>query len=68
MAEDSKPTVLIVGAGIGGLLLGALLERASIRYSIFERAVSVKPLGNEYRSWSVHVHARHCVNIGASLT
>ncbi|KAG0201588.1 hypothetical protein BGX33_010237, partial [Mortierella sp. NVP41] len=42
---SSKPTVLIVGAGVGGLMLGALLEKASIPYLILERATAVKPLG-----------------------
>ncbi|KAF9097531.1 hypothetical protein BGX23_008609 [Mortierella sp. AD031] len=41
-----RPKVLIVGAGLGGLLLGALLERCNIPYTIFERATSVKPLGS----------------------
>ncbi|KAF9899878.1 hypothetical protein BX616_002801 [Lobosporangium transversale] len=41
----SPPKVLIVGAGVAGLLLGALLERAKIPYVIFERAATVKPLG-----------------------
>ncbi|KAF9102079.1 hypothetical protein BGX29_004968 [Mortierella sp. GBA35] len=44
--EEVKPKVLIVGAGIGGLLLGALLEKAAIPYEIFERTSSVKPLGS----------------------
>lgn len=43
--HSSQPTVLIVGAGIGGLMLGALLERADIPYAIFERTAEVKPLG-----------------------
>ncbi|KAF9428900.1 hypothetical protein BGZ94_000561, partial [Podila epigama] len=38
--------VVIVGAGIGGLTLGALLERAGIEFQIFERAREVKPLGS----------------------
>ncbi|KAK3830309.1 MAG: hypothetical protein J3R72DRAFT_259556 [Linnemannia gamsii] len=41
-----KPTVLIVGAGLGGLMLGALLEKSGIPYKIFERATAVKPLGS----------------------
>ncbi|KAG0050744.1 hypothetical protein BGZ83_004491 [Gryganskiella cystojenkinii] len=48
MASTNKPealTVLIVGAGIGGLLLGGLLEKAGVSYRIFERAATVKPLG-----------------------
>ncbi|CAO3566512.1 unnamed protein product [Mortierella alpina] len=39
------PTVLISGAGLGGLMLGALLERINVPYHIFERAAKVKPLG-----------------------
>ncbi|KAG0332009.1 hypothetical protein BG000_010411, partial [Podila horticola] len=41
-----KPKVLIVGAGLGGITLGILLERAGIPYEIFERAAEVKPLGS----------------------
>lgn len=41
----TTPHVLIVGAGLGGLLLGALLEKCNIPYDILERASSVKPLG-----------------------
>ncbi|KAF9907147.1 hypothetical protein EC991_011287 [Linnemannia zychae] len=44
--SDKKPTVLIVGAGLGGLMLGALLEKSGVPYTIFERAAVVKPLGS----------------------
>ncbi|KAF9994132.1 hypothetical protein BGZ79_001140 [Entomortierella chlamydospora] len=40
------PTVLIVGAGIGGLMLGAVLESANISYHILERAQEPRPLGS----------------------
>lgn len=40
-----KPTVLIVGAGLGGLMLGALLEKIDIPYIIFERTSLIRPLG-----------------------
>ncbi|KAG0291675.1 hypothetical protein BGZ96_004927, partial [Linnemannia gamsii] len=43
---QSPPTVLIVGAGLGGVMLGALLERAGIPFTIVERASKVKPLGS----------------------
>ncbi|KAF9170195.1 hypothetical protein BGX20_009310, partial [Mortierella sp. AD010] len=42
----TRPTVLIVGAGIGGLALAAILERANIPYEIFEKSSSMKPLGS----------------------
>ncbi|KAF9152046.1 hypothetical protein BG015_005872 [Linnemannia schmuckeri] len=41
-----KPTVLIVGAGLGGLMLGALLEKIDIPYIIFERTSLIRPLGS----------------------
>lgn len=42
---QEKPTVLIVGAGLGGVTLGLILEAAGVPFSIFEKASSVKPLG-----------------------
>ncbi|KAF9128386.1 hypothetical protein BGW39_005110 [Mortierella sp. 14UC] len=53
LPTDSKPTVLIVGAGLGGLMLGALLEKQDVPYTIFERSAVVKPLGS-------------CMSIGAA--
>jgi 2-polyprenyl-6-methoxyphenol hydroxylase-like FAD-dependent oxidoreductase len=38
-------TVLIAGAGIGGLALGAALQRARIRYEIFERVTTLREVG-----------------------
>ncbi|KAF9176816.1 hypothetical protein BGZ50_009626, partial [Haplosporangium sp. Z 11] len=43
--DKKAPMVLIVGAGLGGLMLGMVLEKAGIDYCIFERALKVKPLG-----------------------
>lgn len=43
--NDSKPKVLIVGAGIGGLALGILLLKAGVPFQIFERNTDIKPLG-----------------------
>ncbi|KAF8939493.1 hypothetical protein EDD21DRAFT_442467 [Dissophora ornata] len=42
----TKAKVLIVGAGIGGLVLAALLEKAGIEYNVYERAKEVIPLGS----------------------
>ncbi|KAG0246967.1 hypothetical protein BG011_002226 [Mortierella polycephala] len=43
--DKKTPVVLIAGAGLGGLMLGMVLEKAGIEYCIFERALKVKPLG-----------------------
>ncbi|KAG0293464.1 hypothetical protein BGZ96_002806 [Linnemannia gamsii] len=42
---DGPPRVLIAGAGLGGLFLGILLERAGIPYEIYERSAELRPLG-----------------------
>ncbi|KAF9100496.1 hypothetical protein BGX27_000368 [Mortierella sp. AM989] len=44
--DKSIPSVLIIGAGLGGLMLGAVLENANISYHILERATKVRPLGS----------------------
>jgi hypothetical protein len=49
--EDTKAAILdchvcIVGAGIGGLMMGILLERADIKYTILEKHPFHNPLGN----------------------
>lgn len=49
MAPMPHVRVIIVGAGIGGLMLGILLQRMGVTYQIFERAPKVKPLGT---AWS----------------
>lgn len=41
----TPPSVLITGAGLGGLLLAILLEYAKVPYRVLERASSVKPIG-----------------------
>ncbi|KAF9143066.1 hypothetical protein BGX30_001441 [Mortierella sp. GBA39] len=46
MTTAEKPTVLIVGAGLGGLMLGALLEKIDVPYFIFERTSAIKSLGS----------------------
>lgn len=53
--NHSKVGVIIVGAGIGGLTLGALLEIARVPYVIVERADQIKRLGkhkdNDLKYW-----------------
>ncbi|KAF9433071.1 hypothetical protein BGZ76_009919 [Entomortierella beljakovae] len=45
-APTSSLSVIIVGAGLGGLMLGILFEQIGIPYHIFERASEVRPLGS----------------------
>lgn len=47
MAQAS-PKVMIVGAGLGGLVLGILLEKMGIEYDIFERSAVCKPYGTRF--------------------
>ncbi|KAG9321168.1 hypothetical protein KVV02_008462 [Mortierella alpina] len=41
-----RPRVVIVGAGLGGLMMGILLEKMDVPYQILERATKIKPLGS----------------------
>lgn len=43
--ESAPPKVMIVGAGIAGLLLGILLDKAGVPFHIYERSATIKPLG-----------------------
>ncbi|KAG0067185.1 hypothetical protein BGZ90_001117, partial [Linnemannia elongata] len=45
LVTDRPPRVLIAGAGLAGLFLGILLEKAGIPYEIFERSAEIRPLG-----------------------
>ncbi|KAF9279309.1 hypothetical protein BGZ88_012815 [Linnemannia elongata] len=45
LVTDKPPHVLIAGAGLAGLFLGILLEKAGIPYEIFERSAQIRPLG-----------------------
>ncbi|KAF8984262.1 hypothetical protein BGZ46_008435 [Entomortierella lignicola] len=44
--STSNPKVLIVGAGLGGLTLAILLEKANIDYEIYERSTTLRALGS----------------------
>ncbi|KFH66267.1 hypothetical protein MVEG_08366 [Podila verticillata NRRL 6337] len=44
--EPYFPKVLIAGAGIGGLTLGLLLQKANIDFAILEQKETIKPLGS----------------------
>ncbi|KAG0226925.1 hypothetical protein BGX31_007146 [Mortierella sp. GBA43] len=45
-SKGSVPKVMIVGGGLGGLMLGSLLERINVPYHIFERATELRNLGS----------------------
>ncbi|GJJ74645.1 hypothetical protein EMPS_07003 [Entomortierella parvispora] len=45
-SDGKTPHVMIVGAGIGGLFLAILLDKAGIPYEIYERSPEVRPLGS----------------------
>ncbi|KAK3839491.1 MAG: hypothetical protein JOS17DRAFT_798956 [Linnemannia elongata] len=45
VTPNKPPHVLIAGAGLAGLFLGILLEKAGIPYEIFERSAEPRPLG-----------------------
>ncbi|KAG0308784.1 hypothetical protein BGZ98_006831 [Dissophora globulifera] len=47
LLDENKPLhVIIVGAGLGGLMLALLLERLNISYVVLERASEIRPLGS----------------------
>lgn len=45
MNDEPPPSVMIVGAGLGGLTLAILLQRAGIEYQVFEKSTEIKPFG-----------------------
>lgn len=47
LEAQTKPEVIIVGAGLAGLLLAQLLEQIDVPYHVYERAPAVKPLGKD---------------------
>jgi len=55
LVADKPPRVLIAGAGVAGLFLGILLEKAGIPYEIFERSAEIKPLGNCFLLTAYHM-------------
>ncbi|KAG0209585.1 hypothetical protein BGX28_010200 [Mortierella sp. GBA30] len=62
-----KPRVIIAGAGIGGLTLAILLERANISYQVLERALEVKTLGKEAYS-SIISSIGSAISLGSTIS
>ncbi|KAF9941388.1 hypothetical protein BGZ65_003968 [Modicella reniformis] len=46
ITPPERPKVLIVGAGLGGLTLAILLEKAGVPYEVYDRVAEIKPLGS----------------------
>ncbi|KAF8984263.1 hypothetical protein BGZ46_008436 [Entomortierella lignicola] len=44
--RTSNPKSLIVGAGLGGLTLAILLEKANMDYEIYEKSKTLRPVGS----------------------
>jgi len=63
LVTDAPPHVLIAGAGLAGLFLGNLLEKAGIPYEIFERTAEIKPLGNDHAGSLLFLLTRRVVCI-----
>lgn len=51
---SSRPNILIVGAGIGGLLLAQLLRKQGVPYEIFERDENDH---DRLQGWSIAIHS-----------
>lgn len=43
--DTGKPRVIIAGAGIGGLTMAILLNKAGVSFELLERSDDVKQLG-----------------------
>ncbi|KAF9098326.1 hypothetical protein BGX29_007676 [Mortierella sp. GBA35] len=63
-ATTEHPMVLIVGAGLAGLMFGLLLHKGGVPVEIFERAKEVKSLGiyEEFVKLGKHVSAIQVCN------
>jgi 2-polyprenyl-6-methoxyphenol hydroxylase-like FAD-dependent oxidoreductase len=53
MAQSESFEVIIIGAGITGLVLAQALKKAGIKYQIFEREVQMNYRSNE---WTMAIH------------
>jgi 2-polyprenyl-6-methoxyphenol hydroxylase-like FAD-dependent oxidoreductase len=52
-ATTSKPHVLILGAGLGGLTLAQALRKKGISFEVFEKD---KGLHARFQGWAIGLH------------
>ncbi len=57
MSSTPSPTVLVIGAGIGGLSAAIALARRGFKVSVFERSETLREIGAGITLWPNGVHA-----------
>lgn len=51
MGSKGKPHVLIIGAGLGGLVLAQALRKQGVSFEIFERSPDTR-----FQGWAIGLH------------
>ncbi|WP_341485895.1 FAD-dependent urate hydroxylase HpxO [Thioclava sp. GXIMD4215] len=63
----STKTVMIIGAGIGGLCAGIALRRIGFEVRIFEKVREVRPVGAGLSLWPNGIQCLHHLGLGAQI-
>lgn len=51
MSTQQNPHVLIIGAGLGGLVLAQALRKQGISFEIFEKSTD-----SRFQGWAIGIH------------